>query len=182
MLRDYCRVNEPGCRGESSVSGPEVGRDCGGAILLGGTEGGGDWQVVRPQLPPSTRLPHLKGGPAWWRCMARWWGGGLRSQHPGPGPAGQRPMMPLLPPPIPPLARVQSLTHHPILSGCVVPHHQHHWAAADTEEKGCLAWAGGGGGRGSLGGAGHSPERLGIGHCSGPVNVQVSAAAEREAE
>lgn len=34
-------------------------------------------------------------------------------------------------------------------------------------------------GRGRLGGEGHSPERLGIGHCSRPVNVQVSAAAGR---
>lgn len=113
MLRDYCRVNEPGCREESSVSGPEVSRDWGGATLPGGTDRGGDWQVVRPQLPPSTRLPHLKGGPAWWRCTARWWGGGLRSQPPGPGPASQRPMMPLLPPPTPPHPSQGTVPHSP---------------------------------------------------------------------
>ena len=33
--------------------------------------------------------------------------------------------------------------------------------------------------QGGLEGEGHSPERLGIGHCSRPVNVQVSAAARK---
>lgn len=97
----------------------------------------------------------------------------------GIGPIGQEPVTPL---PLPPTGtRAQSLTHHPLLGRCVIPDHQHHRAAADTEEKGCLAWAPERGLHrpGRLEGAGHLPERLGVGHCSRPVNVQVSAAAGR---
>ena len=69
------------------------------------------------------------------------------------------------------------LTHHTILGRCVIPDHQHHGAAAGTEEEGRLAWApeqGGGQcvqGPGRLEGEGHSPECLGVGHCPRPANV-----------
>lgn len=179
VLGDYFIANEASCTGESSSpeTHPEVAetevRPC---YWEGGREGGADPQAVWPWLPQSPHLPHLKGGAVRGGCCeARWWGGGLRRPTASAWPRRPEANDTLTPTSHPPV-RAEPLTHHPILGGCVVPDHQHHRAAADTEEKGCLAWAGG---QGQPGGAGHSPQRLGIGHCSRPVNVQVSAAAGR---
>lgn len=92
------------------------------------------------------------------------------------GPVGQRPLTPLLLP-APPV-RANSFTHHAILSRRIVPNDEHHGAAANR--KHCPAWSWGQDTkRGGWRARGHSPECLGVGHRSGPVNVQVSAATGR---
>lgn len=91
------------------------------------------------------------------------------------GLAGQRPATPLLLPA--PLVGVNSFTHHAVLSRRVIPNNEHHGAAANTEKA--LSGVDMGVGRTKRGGwraRGHSPQCLGVGHRSGPVNVQVSAA------
>lgn len=133
-----------------------------------------------PQLPPVSRPPSPEG----WglhhvvekpttQCLS------LRPPWAGSriGPAAQRPVTPLLLPPTPGQGSVPHSPPHP---------QQAHYPRPPASRGSCrhrgkgLCGLGMGQRRGRLEGRGHSPERLGIGHCSRPVNVQVSAAAGRE--
>lgn len=87
-------------------------------------------------------------------------------------PKASDPLTPARPP-----VGVNSFTHHAVLSRRVIPNNEHHGAAANTEKA--LSGVDMGVGRTKRGGwraRGHSPQCLGVGHRSGPVNVQVSAA------
>lgn len=117
-------MNGASCREESSVSGPGVGEvKVGLHCWKGGVEGLTGRQVVWPQLPQGSMPPSMEGwGGARWGCLA------LSPEASGPFPPTSHPYS----------GRPQ--THHPILSRCIIPHHQHHGAAVDTEEKSCLDW------------------------------------------
>lgn len=134
-------MNGASCREESSVSGPGVGEvKVGLHCWKGGVEGLTGRQVVWPQLPQGSMPPSLEGwGCARWRCLAlRAVKSGIQGLRRWPEASG----------PFPPTSHPYSgwpQTHHPIFSRCVIPHHQHHGAAVDTEEKSCLDWAWGAG-------------------------------------
>lgn len=92
-----------------------------------------------------------------------------------PGPASQRPVISILPPPTPSQDAVPHSPHRPQQARYPRPPA----SQGSCRHRGQGLSGLGVVGRDRLGGEGHSPECLGIGYCSRPVNVQVSAAAGR---